>query len=279
MMMKAKKSAPLLEVLGELFPDSSKTMLRSWIKAGRIIISTKRICDARFPIATGTPISFDDKVKHARCGIKILYEDQNLIVLQKPVGLLSVSTHFEENETVHAILKERSSSSQVFPVHRLDREASGVMVFAYSPEAKEGLKEQFYSHSIKRQYLALLEGCMEKKKGKWESLLKEDKTYFVASHPDGKRAVTHYEVIDTTKQFTALNVWLETGRKNQIRVHTSEAGYPIVGDHKYGATQNPLKRLGLHAYHLSFIHPLTKKKMEFESFPPSPFGQYFKRIM
>ena len=278
MKLKAKKTAPLLEILGYLFPDSSKTTLRGWIKQGRIVIGGKRMRNAMVSVAENTLFSFEDKVKHAEFGIKILYEDKDLVVLQKPAGLLSVATKFEITETVHSTLKEHSTSRRVFPVHRLDRETSGVMVFAYTNEAKEGLKAQFQLHTIERRYLALVKGNMESSSGKWESFLKEDANYFVSSHPDGKRAITHYEVVKVTGPFTALKLSLETGRKNQIRVHASEAGFPIVGDQKYGASENPLKRLGLHAYHLSFIHPITKKKMEFSSLPPPSFKNYFGKI-
>jgi len=278
MKLKAKKSASLLEVLEDFFPDSSKTTIRSWIKQGRITLQNKPLCHAHIPIAKNMSLSFEDKIKHASFGIKILYEDKDLVVIQKPAGLLSVATNFEEKETAHAALKSRQVSRRVLPVHRLDRETSGVMVFAYTQRAREGLKQQFHCHTMDRKYLALVEGCIDSKKGTWKSLLKEDANYFVSSHPEGKEAITHYEVIHQTKDYSALRLTLETGRKNQIRVQASEAGFPVVGDPKYGATHNPLKRLGLHAYFLSFTHPVTKKKMEFKSLVPPPFVKYFKRF-
>lgn len=277
MKLRAKKSDSLLEVLVELFPDSSKTTLRGWIKNGRIVRNGQLLRSSHIPIEEGAELSFEDKVKHTSFGIKILYEDKDLVVVQKPAGLLSVATNFEEKETVHAALKGRGVARRVLPVHRLDRETSGVMVFAYTERAKEGLKKQFHLHTMGRQYMAVLEGSMEEKKGLWKSLLKEDANYFVSSHPDGKEAITHYKVMGQKGDYTAVQVTLETGRKNQIRVHASEAGFPVVGDMKYGATKNPLRRLGLHASLLSFVHPVTKKKMEFKSLPPTTFNRYFKR--
>ncbi|CCB89051.1 ribosomal large subunit pseudouridine synthase D [Simkania negevensis Z] len=277
MQLKAKKSASLLEVLEELFPDSSKTTLRSWIKNGRFIRDGQLLRSPQIVISKGTELSFESKVKHSSFGIKILYEDKDIVVVQKPAGLLSVATHFEEKETVHAALKSRGVAKRVLPVHRLDRETSGVMVFAYTERAKEGLKKQFHLHTMGRQYLAVLEGSIEEKKGMWKSMLKEDANYFVSSHPEGKEAITHYKVVQRKGDYTAVQVTLETGRKNQIRAHASEAGFPVVGDMKYGATKNPLGRLGLHASLLSFIHPVTKKKMEFKSLPPPTFNRYFVR--
>ena len=277
MQLKAKKSASLLEVLEELFPDSSKTTLRSWIKNGRFIRDGQLLRSPQIVISKGTELSFESKVKHSSFGIKILYEDKDIVVVQKPAGLLSVATHFEEKETVHAALKSRGVAKRVLPVHRLDRETSGVMVFAYTERAKEGLKKQFHLHTMGRQYLAVLEGSIEEKKGMWKSMLKEDANYFVSSHPEGKEAITHYKVVQRKGDYTAVQVTLETGRKNQIRAHASEAGFPVVGDTKYGATKSPLGRLGLHASLLSFIHPVTKKKMEFKSLPPPTFNRYFVR--
>jgi len=279
MELKVKKAASLLEVLGEFFPDSSKTTLRSWIKHGRIISQNKSLCIPSMPISENTLLHFEDKVKHASFGLKVIYEDKDLVVIEKPAGLLSVATDFEEKETVHSALKKRQVASRVLPVHRLDRDTSGVMVFAYTQRAREGLKKQFHIHAMDRQYLALVEGCMETESGTWKSLLKEDANYFVFSHPSGKEAITHYEVIQSFKHYTALKLTLETGRKNQIRVQASEVGHPIVGDAKYGATQNPLKRMALHACLLSFVHPVSKKKMEFKSLVPATFGKYFKRLI
>lgn len=278
MEFKAKKSAPLLEVLEELFPKSSKNRLKRWIKDGRIRVEKREIRDQNFPISKKMSLTLRNKTKHAPYGIKILYEDRDLVVLEKPPSLLSVATHFEEKETVHAVLKMGYRYQRVFPVHRLDRETSGVMVFAYSNRAKEDLKRQFYSHLIERGYLAIVEGHLETKKGKWESTLKENGNYFVSSHPRGKIAITHYEVVRTTNHFTSLKLRLETGRKNQIRAQASEAGFPVAGDLKYGSKKNPLKRLALHAHYLSFTHPIMKKKMVFNSPPPPPFNHLFRSV-
>lgn len=278
MKLKAKKSAPLLEVLQDHFPDSSKAILRLWIKQGRIVQEQTPLKHTHAPIPENAILNFQDKFKYIDYGIKIFYEDRYLVVVEKPAGLLSVATDYETKQTVHAALKKRGFSKRVFPVHRLDQKTSGVMVFAYTQHSKEGLKKQFHTHAMERQYLALVEGTL-RGEGTWKSLLKEDAHFFVSSHPDGKEAITHYKVIQNLKHYAALQLTLETGRKNQIRVHASEAGFPVVGDEKYGATTNPLKRLGLHAYLLCFTHPITKKKMKFKSLAPLPFIKYFKRFV
>ncbi len=203
--------------------------------------------------------------------LKILYEDRDLVVIDKPAGLLSVATDFELGRSAHSILKRRFHRPHITPVHRLDRETSGLLVFAHSDAARLGLKAQFEEHSIKREYRAIVYGILPEKKGTFESYLSEDARYFVRSgDPDrGKLAITHYEVIEQRKEQSVLRVFLETGRKNQIRVHLSEAGFPIVGDKKYGNEDDQAPRLYLHALELGFIHPVTQKELHFHS--PSPF--------
>lgn len=276
MKLKAAQSGSLLEILSALFPESSKRALRLWVKTGRITLGGQPVLNVNHLLSEGDLFNFEDKVKSTEEGIQIIYEDRDLVVIQKPAGVLSVATVFEKAETVHDILKRRYYRQRVFPVHRLDRETSGVMVFAYSAAAREGLKEQFQLHTIEREYLALVEGDMQEKKGIWESFLKEDANYYVSSHPKGKKAVTHFEVIKNGPTYSALKLRLQTGRKNQVRVHASEAGYPIVGDLKYGANLNPVNRLGLHAHYLAFIHPVTKKRLAFKSPVPPPLKKYFK---
>jgi 23S rRNA pseudouridine1911/1915/1917 synthase len=156
-------------------------------------------------------------------------------------------------------------------VHRLDQGTSGVMLFVYNEKAQGHMKKQFEEHSIVRIYLGLIEGNLPSPSGTWESNLREDDAYFVRSSPHGEKAITHYEVVAKRKKSSLVRFALETGKKNQIRVHTSEAGHPIVGDKKYGAKTNPYKRLCLHAHFLSFEHPATGKRLAFTSPLPS-FG-------
>lgn len=254
----------LLEQLTLEFPDSSKSTLRKWLKAGRIQVDGKKVLEPHFEVGEEAHVCLMDKQKFFDLEIEVLYEDRDLIVVNKPEGVLSVATVFESVETVHGVLKKEFR--RVFPVHRLDRETSGVMVMALSEEARVGLKKQFHMHSIHREYRAIVRGKL-KGSGTWECRLLEDANYFVRPHPKGDLAVTHYGVLNSRGKTTALQLILETGKKNQIRAQALAAGYPILGDQKYGDISSG--RLHLHAYALDFIHPVTQKKMSFKS--PVPF--------
>lgn len=212
-------------------------------------------------------------------GLSILHEDDDVIVVLKANGLLTVATPRERETTaqahLNAYLKEKRGD-RIHVVHRLDRETSGVLVFAKSFEARETLKEQFAAHDVERIYVAVVEGELEPPEGTFRSMLRERRDLRMESvdaHPDAKPAVTHYRTIDTNGRYSLLEITLETGRKNQIRTHLSEAGHPVVGDRLYGSSINPLDRLGLHAKLLGFRHPATGKKLVFTVAPPKSFAQ------
>lgn len=258
----ASTNSTILLALAEHFSDVSKSTIRQWLAHERVRINGMIVKKGNAPVIAGDAVTIEDKKKAmAIAGMPILYEDRDLVVLEKPVGLLSVATDFEREETVHHLLKQRRRT--VYPVHRLDREVSGIMVFAYTKEGREGLKEQFFHHTIKRAYIALVEGTFEQDHGTWTSLLSEDANYVVKSASQGKRAVTHFKVVEKRENSSLLEIQLETGRKNQIRVHCSEAGHPILGDLKYGAKSSPYGRVCLHAYHLEFQHPVSNRRLSF----------------
>jgi 23S rRNA pseudouridine1911/1915/1917 synthase len=274
----AKKQTSLLEILQEMAPDSSKNTLRGWLQAGRISVDKQRNIRANAQVLSGQEVCIGPKVAFLRGSIRILHEDDAIVVLEKPEGLLSVATDFENRATVHAMLKRQYHQRRVYPVHRLDRETSGVMIFAYTELARDRLKTQFEQHLIDKTYYAIVEGEMAEKKGSWESYLEEDDFYYVKSTLGagrGKLASTHYEVLKTGKNRSLLRLKPQTGRKNQLRVHCSEAGHPIVGDKKYRAASNPLKRVCLHAQMISFAHPVTQKQMSFSSPLPENFNKLF----
>lgn len=200
-------------------------------------------------------------------GIDVLYKDHHLVVIDKPHGLLSVASDTDKH-SAHHLLKIHYYPKQVGVIHRLDEGTSGVMLFTFSDAAYQGLKEQFKEHSIDRYYLGVVEGQFPEKEGTWESYLYEDSTLKVRITEDpkkGEKAITHYKKLSETEGYSLLQFKLETGKKNQIRVHASAAGYPIAGDKKYGATKDPLRRLALHAQSIGFTHPVTKKRMTFTS--------------
>lgn len=252
----------LLEKLEQLFPDSSRTSLREWVQQGRIIVDGKIANDVHKEVGK-QEVTLAQRKKFAREGVEILYEDREIVVVDKPAGLLAVATAYQKELCLHQILKRRFYKAQVFPVHRLDRETSGVLVFAYTPRARDKLKELFEKHDLEREYEAVVSGTPSPSKGTWQSLLVEDSNYHVRSSPLGRLATTHYQVLATKKGKSLLSIKLETGRKNQIRVHTSDAGHPILGDLKYLGKE--ADRLYLHAKFLSFAHPITGKLLKFSS--------------
>lgn len=254
----------ILEALQTLHPESSKNTLRSWIQKGRVSVRGAVVSKTNATVFSEKDITLGPNVSFTEEDVKILFEDRHLVVIEKPAKLLSVATDAGESRTAHAILKRRKKSI-VYPVHRLDRDTSGVMVFVYTEKAQDHLKKQFEAHSIERIYFGLIEGHLPSSQGTWESNLLDDEAYFVRSSPHGERAVTHYEVVVKRQKSCIVRFLLETGKKNQIRVHASEADCPIVGDKKYGARTNPYKRLCLHAHILSFQHPVTGKKLTFTS--------------
>lgn len=274
----ATETTNLLEALAHLAPEASKTTLRSWIKEGRVLVDGYTP-NATVPVQRGQIISLAPKSRFAKQKVRIIYEDPHLVVVDKPTGLLTVATAFEKGETVHAYLKSHFKPGRVYVVHRLDQDTSGVMMFARSEKMQEGLKKLLEKHDVERIYHGIVEGCPEPLTGTWESHQVEDSSYTVhnldldepADHPQAKKAITHYKVLHRNKKFSLLELRLDTGRKNQIRAHCQMAGTPIVGDKKYGARANPLKRLGLHASLLGFIHPVTGKKMSFKSEMPATF--------
>ena len=281
MKLQLDKDLTLLEALAVLSPDSSKTTLRSWLKEGRVSIDGTVEKVGTKLIKKNQIITIGAKAAPTIEGLRILYEDSHLIIIDKPCGLLSVSAAFEKVKTAHAILKNHYRPRKVYVVHRLDQDTSGVMLFAFSEKAYEKLKKTFEEHDIVREYIAVVEGSLSKDKGTWESYLAEDENYMVYEALDstnGRLAITHFEVLNRNKHYSLVKFTLETGRKNQIRVQCKAAGHSIVGDLKYEATTSPVRRLCLHAQCLSFKHPITGKEMHFESPLPGEFNKLISTL-
>jgi RluA family pseudouridine synthase len=213
-------------------------------------------------------------------GIKIIFEDDDLIVIEKPAGLLTIASETEKTKTAYyqlnQFLKLRSprTRERIFIVHRLDRNTSGLIVFAKNEKVKRTLQEGW--KKVEKRYYALVEGTPVKKEGGIRSRLSETKSLkvYIDRHSDGaKLSKTKYRVVKTGREYSLLDILLETGRKNQIRVHLSDIGHPVAGDKKYGAKTNPLGRLGLHSYRLIFKHPVTGGTLRFESKLPHRFDR------
>ncbi|HXA16174.1 MAG TPA: RluA family pseudouridine synthase [Thermoanaerobaculia bacterium] len=270
---------PLLDALAQLYPDSSRTTLRQMLQNGRVRVNGDTEKDAKRVVEPDEILEViaksDQRVLPP--GIAILHEDRDVIVILKSQGLLTVATEREREATAQAYLNAYLGSAgedRVQVVHRLDRDTSGVLVFAKNFFARERLKKQFMIHSVERIYVAIIEGAIDPPEGTIESLLFEQrdlKMVSVDAHPDAKHAVTHYRTIAMKGAYCMLEVTLETGRKNQIRAHLAEAGHPVAGDKMYGAKTNPLGRLGLHAKLLGFDHPTSGKHLVFTAALPKSF--------
>ena len=214
--------------------------------------------------------------------LKLVYEDPYLIVVEKKEGVLSVSTEHVKERTAQHILSEyvkrKHRANRIFVVHRLDRETSGLLMYAKDEKTQHTLRDNWQDIVTDRRYVAIVEGEMERDAGSIESWITDQK-YYVSSSPvddgTGRYALTHYKTIKRANGYSLVELKLETGRKNQIRVHMSDLGHPVVGDERYGSECNPLNRLALHAFKLSFYHPVTGELMEFET----PYPSAFKSLM
>jgi 23S rRNA pseudouridine1911/1915/1917 synthase len=214
-------------------------------------------------------------------GIEVIFEDDSILVVNKPAGMLTIATETEKTKTAYAILRaylnNKKRPEKLFIVHRLDREASGLLVFAKTVQSKERLQNQFKDHSAGRRYAAVVEGSPSKNQFTLQSYLAENAAYRVYSTPNrkiGKLAVTHVKVLKRNSQRSFVEVQLETGRKHQIRVHLAEQGHPIVGDKSYGSRSNPIRRMALHGMWLDFIHPVSGEAMSLRS----PYPKEFERL-
>ena len=275
--------ATLLDTLSTMFPDSSKTTLRQMLQSGRVRVNGEIEKNARRELESGDAVDITQKSVHIALppGLAILHEDEDVIVVLKSHGLLTVATERETETTAHAYLNaylKQKGEDRIHVVHRLDRETSGVLVFAKNFETREALKEQFAAHTTSRVYVAIIEGAMKPVEGTIRSHLRERRDLrmeSVKAHPEAKLAVTHYRTIETKRGYSMLEIRLETGRKNQIRTHLSEAGHPVIGDRLYGSTVNPIGRLALHAKLLGFEHPRSGKRLEFTAPVPAAFKKLF----
>lgn len=263
----------LFDILNDGLSNSFKRgKIKSFLEHSQVSINGVVTTKYNYPVQKGDSVSVClTPSNNIKIPFEVIYEDNYLIAINKPSGLLSVATDSEKENTAFRILKECGKT--VFVVHRLDRDTSGVLLFAKSREVKEKLQKN-WDRTLYREYIAVCEGVFKEKSGRAESYLKESKTHIVYSDKfgkNGKKAITNYEVIKTSKKYSWLRINIETGRKNQIRVAMKDLGHPIAGDKKYGALTNPFKRLGLHASMLKIIHPVTEKVVTFEAKIPRCF--------
>jgi 23S rRNA pseudouridine1911/1915/1917 synthase len=277
--------AGLLEYLFEAWSETKKKQVRTWLKSGSVAVNERIITQFDHPLKVGDKVLIRPKGMAApetklASGIRIRHEDADILVVEKPPGLLSIASASEEEKTAYAYLTDHvrlgnsRGRERVWVVHRLDRETSGLMIFAKNETAKSALQAGW--DAVEKKYLAVVEGGPSSEAGAFDSHLDESnplKVYPAYEGPDTRHAITHYRVTKKGKSTTLVELTLETGRRHQIRVQLAEAGCPIVGDKKYGAQTNPIKRIALHATSLRFIHPTTRKEIRFDSPLPGDLGR------
>ena len=258
------KSLTLIEFLVEKYPDSPRTRIKKLLQSGNVIINDKSVTLHSYPLKPGDMVTISMRTgKSTRVGLPfpVLYEDQHVIVVDKPPGKPTSSTDgsISIQQIVSEFLKKQSKGKiRAYVVHRLDKEVTGVLLFAKSQDAMNIIKEKW--KETEKHYYALVEGIPRKAEDTIKSWLIEDKSQKVHStreSTNAKLSITNYKTIKLIKNYALLDVKTDTGRKNQIRVHLSDIGCPIVGDRKYGASKDYIRRIRLHAYSLSFPHPVN----------------------
>lgn len=259
-----------------LLQQYNRKKAKQLLKYNQILVNKKIVNQFDYLLKVNDQIEIGVETRE----IDIIYEDDYLIVINKPSGLLAISDGKEKDKTayhqVSQYLKNKNYQAKVFVIHRLDRDTSGVLMFAKTQQIKDAFQKDWNQRVRIRQYFALVEGNLKNSKGQIKNYLAESKTQQVYISKTGKLAITNYQVIKSNQKNSLLKVDLETGRKNQIRVHLQSINHPIVGDKKYGAKTNVIARLGLHANKLALINPFTNKLMEFEAPIPKEIENFIK---
>jgi len=281
-----KQQGPLLEFLFNNV-KGSKTTIKSYLRNRQVSINhipTTQF-DAELKPGDKVVVDFSMQKPGMRSSlVKLLYEDDEIIVVSKREGLLSIATDREKTRTAYNIVsdyvKQFNPDARIFIVHRLDRETSGVIIFAKSINVQHALQYNWEERVVDRKYYAVVEGVMNKDEDTVETYLTETKALKVVAtlSPIGKIAKTYYKVLKRGTHFTLLELHLQTGRKNQIRAHMSYLGHPIAGDKKYGAKTDPIRRVALHAGLVEVLHPKTEEQMSFSTDIPKSFDIPFQKL-
>ena len=273
--------AELLPFVTENLPEIKRTRLKQMLAHNQIAVNGTPVRQFNHPVQPGDTVSVnftrEFQVFYNR-RLKIVYEDDDLLVVNKGYGLLSMGNDKVKDGTAYSILKDylkrKDPRNKIFIIHRLDRDTSGLMMFNKNEKAKEAMQHNWNNMVLNRKYVTVVEGHVEEPQGVVRSYLGETSQFEVFSTDDpsqGKLAVTRWTRLKEGSEYSLLEVELDTGRKNQIRVHMKDIGHPISGDRKYGAEASPIHRLALHARTLRFIHPVTRREMLFETPVPSSF--------
>ncbi|MDE7473096.1 MAG: RluA family pseudouridine synthase [Muribaculaceae bacterium] len=276
----------LLEFLIASMPERKRTNVKELLKHNSIKVGNLVTTQFDYPLKPDDVVAVNLTREWPRFynrRVQLVYEDDDIIVINKGYGLLSMGNDKVKEGTAYSILKEyvkwQDPRNKIFIVHRLDRDTSGLMMYARNVQAKEAMQHNWNNMVLDRTYLAVVEGKVDDDEGEIRSYLAENSRYEVYStdNPDeGQLAVTRYKVLKRANGYSLLEVSLDTGRKNQIRVHMKDLGHPIAGDRKYGAKTSPIHRLALHARTLRFVHPITRELMSFSTPIPAAFASMVK---
>lgn len=273
-----KENEILIEFLKKMFSNLSKNSVKSLLHNEKVFVNGNMTTKYNYELNVGDIVEIREKVAK---NIDIIYEDKDIIVINKPSGLLTVATEKEKNKTAYHLvmeyLKKKNKNNRIFIIHRLDKDTSGIIMFAKNERAKHLYQDNWNDIVKKRCYYAVIDGKMENKEGTIKSYLKENgNMVYSVKDRSGKIAITEYKVLKERKNISLLDINLKTGRKNQIRVHMKENKTPILGDLKYGEKSKLINRLALHAYKLELVNPVTKKLLTFEVNMPNKFKILFK---
>jgi 23S rRNA pseudouridine1911/1915/1917 synthase len=273
-----EKEEILQSALARLFHGSSQSTMKSWLTYGLIRVNGRVVKQLDIMIKAGSVLERTEPRKWIGRDLRVVYADQHIIIIDKPAGLLSVATDKGDKQDLFNILKKQLSCD-VYVLHRLDRETSGLICFALSLEAYDSLKEQLHDHRMQRFYMAIVQGKVQPEEGAWHIWMMEkaDYTMRLCEPGDGEEAISFYRTMASDANLSLLDVQLATGKKHQIRLGCAQAGCPIIGDERYGAKKAP--KLALHAYMLSLYHPIKDETLEFYSPSMHQFEAYWRASM
>lgn len=276
MKLVVNRDSQLLEYLYEHL-DMPKKRVKQYLVHGAVYVNEDRVTQYNYPLVAGMQIRIDTNSKTSRSlPFSIVFEDDHLLVVNKPSGLLTIATEKEKERTLYHIVRDyvvsKNPYGRIFIVHRLDRDTSGIVLFAKDEKTKNQLQENWNEYVSLREYTAIVCGHPKEEAGQIVQYLKETKTnlVYVSPREDGKKAITNYSVLKSNDKYSMLKVTIETGRKNQIRVAFASKKMPILGDKKYGE-KSKVNRLYLHANRLKIYYPVIKKDILFETSVPTEF--------
>lgn len=281
---KVYRETTLLEFLFLKFPSTPKKNVKSLLAHHQVAVGGVPISQFDYPLCPEDVVTVSQKsiAKREGKGLKVIFEDDDIIAIDKPSGLLSVATEREKGHTAYRLVSEyldpRGKGARAYVVHRLDEDTSGVLIFAKNLQTRETLQSSWQEIVVKRGYYAIVEGHLPDKEGTLSDYLYQDSFQLVRVSKEkgkGKLAITHYRTIAEKDGYSLLDVNIDSGRKNQIRVQLGHIGHHVIGDDKYGEPSDPLKRLGLHAYELAFSNPLNGKSYDIVS----PLPEEFKSLL